>query len=115
MVKIKISKKEEKDELKKKKRFLERKERDFEFQKTFNATIIGALTFVAGLFWRDVINDFLDFFPELPGLIGKIISTVMITLIFVIVITKMNTKTTKLDRKLDRERKRLEEKEEGIK
>ncbi len=55
---------EKERDIKRKERALDKKEGGLGFVKTLNTTIIGALTFVAGLFWRDLINEALDFLPR---------------------------------------------------
>jgi len=87
--------------------------REVDYLKTFTATIIGAMSFIAGLFWRDVINGMLDFFPELPGLVGEVISAVIVTAIFVLIIVKMKARTHKLEKKLKSEKKKLDEEKLG--
>ena len=91
-------------------RRLELKEKELEFRKTFLATIIGALTFVAGLFWRDAISGYLDLLPQTQGVIGKTISAIIITAIFVIIIIHLSSQTKKIELKIEKEKKKLEEK-----
>ena len=89
-------------------RKLELQEKQLEFRKTYITTITGALTFVAGLFWRDVINSYLELLPQSQGLIGITLSAVLITGIFVIIIIHLNTETKKIEQKLEKEKKKLE-------
>ena len=91
-------------------RRLDLKEKELEFRKTFLTTITGALTFVAGLFWRDAINSYLDLLPLTQGIIGKTISAITVTAIFVIIILYLSSKTKKIELKLEKEKKKLEEK-----
>ena len=97
-----------KEKLLSQQRRLELKEKELEFRKTFLATIIGALTFVAGLFWRDAISGYLDLLPQTQGLIGKTISAIIITAIFVIIILYLSSKTKKIEQQLEKEKKKLE-------
>ena len=97
-----------KEKLLSQQRKLELREKELEFRKTFLATIIGALTFVAGLFWRDAISGYLDLLPQTQGLIGKTISAILITAIFVILIINLSSETKKIEQKLEKEKKKLE-------
>ena len=105
-----MAKRNLKEKLLSQQRRLELKEKELEFRKTFLATIIGALTFVAGLFWRDAINSYLDLLPLTQGIIGKTISAITVTTIFVIIILYLSSKTKKIELKLEKEKKKLEEK-----
>lgn len=89
---------------------LELKEKELEFRKTYITTITGALTFVAGLFWRDVINSYLELLPQSQGLVGITLSAIIITGIFVMIIIHLNTEAKKVEQKIEKEKKKLEEK-----
>ncbi len=91
-------------------RKLELREKELEFRKTYITTITGALTFVAGLFWRDVINKYLELLPDAQGLLGSTISAFLLTGIFVIIIIHLNTETKKIEQELEKDKKKLEEK-----
>ncbi len=85
---------------------IEKKERELEYNKTFIATITGALTFVAGLFWRDAINGVLQVLPESQGIIGQIISAVIITGIFVYIVVKLNYRVRDMEKEFEKEKKK---------
>ena len=89
-------------------RKLELKEKELEFRRTYIATITGALTFVAGLFWRDVINSYLELLPQSQGLVGITLSAIIITGVFVIIIIHLSKETKKIEHKLEKEKKKLE-------
>ncbi len=86
---------------------LELKEKELEFRKTYITTITGALTFVAGLFWRDVINGYLELLPHAQSLIGTTISAVLITSIFVMIVIHLNTETKKIELKIEKEKEKI--------
>ncbi|MBR9692665.1 hypothetical protein GOV07_01905 [Candidatus Woesearchaeota archaeon] len=108
-----LAKKEEEQkqeiDLKSLERRLAKAESKVEFSKTYRTTIIGALTFVAGLFWRDVITEFLELVPILPGWLGTLIWALLFTTVFVILIVKMNKGTKKDDAGLDTLRKKVDD------
>ena len=83
-----------------KERRLKRKEQELDFTTTFVATIVGALTLVAGLFWQNDINSLLNVLPVARGITGKFISALVLTIIFVIITLKLNSQVKVASRKL---------------
>ena len=108
-----LTKKEDKQkkeiDLKALQRKLAKEEDKIDFRKTYRNTIIGALTFVAGLFWRDVVTNFLDIFNFLPGWLGTLLWAVLFTTVFVIMIVNMNKHSKKDDASIDKLRKRVDD------
>jgi len=95
--------------LKKKERDIETEEKAIEFQKTFNTTVIGAFTFVAGLLWRDVADSIISIFlPELQGLAGNVITALLVTVVVVIFAVSINSKTQKQEKALQRKKEKLD-------
>ncbi len=92
-------------------RLIELEENQLEFRRTFNTTIVGAFSFVAGLLWRDVITAFIELFPQLNGLLGKLVSAVVFTTIIVAVIMVINSKTSKLEMKLEKAKEEFDQKD----
>ena len=101
--------------LKTKERRIKKKERELDYRSTYVATIIGALTFTAGLFWRDAINGFLNLLPESQSVIGKIASAIILSGMFVFIVVKMDAKVKEDRRNLEVLRKQLEQEKFGIK
>lgn len=99
-----------------KERQIEFKERKLEFRKTYATTVIAALSFVAGLFWKDAITAALDVLPETTSLFSKIIVASIITGLFVLLIVVLNARINKLQDRLEKDKKKLDREvtEEGI-
>jgi hypothetical protein len=110
VIQKKSQKKIDEIELVKKERKVEQEERELHFASTFNSTIIGALTFVAGLFWRDVATEFVKILlPQWEGLLGTIFTAVIVTTFFVLIIMRMNKNINYLERRLERHEKELDD------
>jgi hypothetical protein len=95
--------------IKKKEREIEAEEKTIEFRKTFNTTVIGAFTFVAGLLWRDVADSIISLFmPHLEGIIGNTITASFVTIIIVILAVNITTKVKKQEEALQRKKEKLD-------
>ena len=84
----------------------QRLEKEIEFHRLFNTTLIGALTFTAALFWRDWLTALLDLLPEMEGVIGKFFVAFFITISFVIVISRLNKIVIDKEKQLAKEHER---------
>ncbi len=95
--------------LKRREREIETEERAVEFQKTFNTTVIGAFTFVAGLMWRDVANSIIGFFlPDNEGFATSLVMAFLVTLVIVIFAVNLNIKVKKKEESLKKRKERLD-------
>jgi hypothetical protein len=109
--KVKIAAGEKESEHREKERKLQAEEREAEFSRTFNSTVAGALTIVAGLFWQDLTQDAINLlFPEFSENIGaKLIRTAFITAAFTLYILHMNREDKKKLKALEEKKKALED------
>jgi len=89
---------------------IKKREHDLDYRKTFTTIVIAAMSFVAGLFWRDAIQAALELFPKGSGILGNTLTAAVITALFAIFIVRVNQKTKKMEQGLDRARERLEKK-----
>lgn len=91
-----------------KERQIEFKERKLEFKKTYATTIIAALSFVAGLFWKDAITATLDVLPATTSLFSKMVVASVVTALFVLLIVVLNSRINRLQERLERDKKQLD-------
>jgi|GEM_PF-4769582 len=93
----------------KQERVVRRKENEIIFRDTMRTTIYGALTFVIGLFWRDLIVEFNNFFlPEEYGFAVQAFITIFSTVVVVLLVIFATKQKNKHALLLENEQKKLD-------